>query len=94
MDIQHEQTETKGAFFIVHEGARAAEMTYSRAGDSMIIVDHTGVEPALSGTGAGLRMLRALVDWARENGIKVMATCPFARAQFQKHPELQDVYTG
>ncbi|MEO1175343.1 MAG: GNAT family N-acetyltransferase, partial [Myxococcota bacterium] len=93
-DIQHEQTDTKGAFFITHEGERAAEMTYSRAGETMIIVDHTGVTPALAGTGAGLKLLRAVVDWAREHKVKVMATCPFARAQFSKYPELQDVYAG
>lgn len=94
LEIQHETDDTRGAFFVPGENGRAALMTYSKAGDTMIIVDHTEVSDALRGRGAGLRLLEALVAWARENSIQVMATCPFAIATFKKHPELADVYVG
>jgi len=32
MKIQHEETETKGAFYILDDNTRIAELTYSKAG--------------------------------------------------------------
>jgi uncharacterized protein len=90
-NIQHEQKETKGAFFIEVDGGRAAEMTYSRAGDTLIIIDHTEVSEPLKGTGAGKALVEAAVKMAREKGIRIMPLCPFAAAMFRKMPEWGDV---
>jgi hypothetical protein len=49
MNIQHEQTDTKGAFFIEENGTRVAEMTYSKNGDYRIIIDHTEVSESQKG---------------------------------------------
>ena len=78
-------------FFIDRDGQRLATMTYSRANEALIIIDHTEVDPLLSGQGAGRSLLDAAVAWARETGTKVIATCPFAAAQFQKDPSIRDV---
>jgi predicted GNAT family acetyltransferase len=88
MDVQHEP----GVFFIEVDGARAGEMRYHRVGPTRIVIEHTEVGPALKGKGAGKILLEAAVAWARSENIRVSATCPFAKATFQKHPELQDVY--
>jgi len=45
----------------------------------------------LKGQGAGRQLLDALVQWARETRTKVMATCPFALAQFRKDASIRDV---
>jgi predicted GNAT family acetyltransferase len=37
-------------------------------------------------------MLDAVVRWARETDTKILATCPFASAQFAKDPSIRDVY--
>jgi predicted GNAT family acetyltransferase len=90
--VQHEESGSKGAFFI--EGAgneRIAQMTYSRTNESMIIVDHTEVHESLSGQGVGRMLLTALVDWARSSGTKVVPLCPYAKAQFDKNESLRDV---
>ena len=39
MDIKLEQTGSNGAFYIEENGVRLAEMTFSKAGDSRIIID-------------------------------------------------------
>jgi predicted GNAT family acetyltransferase len=41
MEIKHEENDRKGAFYIEKDGIRHAEMTYSKAGKSRIIIDHT-----------------------------------------------------
>lgn len=91
-DIQHEEAGAKGAFFLPGaNGARLAEMTYSRTSATLIIIDHTDVDPSLKGQGIGRQLLDALVAWARETGTKVMPLCPFANAQFAKDPAIRDV---
>jgi predicted GNAT family acetyltransferase len=81
----------KGAFVIEREGRRLAEMTYSMAGASKMIIDHTDVDDALRGTGAGRRLVEAAVGHARAGGIRILPLCPFARSVFDKTPAYADV---
>ncbi|MBA3920035.1 MAG: GNAT family N-acetyltransferase [Gemmatimonas sp.] len=89
--IHHDEDGHRGRFRIDRDGKHAAVMTYSRGRPDLIIIDHTEVNPAYGGQGLGQALLAELVRWARETGTKVMATCPFASAQFAKRPELADV---
>lgn len=89
--IAHEEKENRGAFFIEQGGQRLAEMTYSRANAGLVIIDHTEVDSLLAGKGVGRKLLDAAVSWARETNTRVIATCPFAKAQFDRDPSLRDV---
>ena len=80
----------KGAFGIERDGRRLATMTYSMAGD-IIIIDHTEVDAALKGTGAGKKLVAAAVAWARTEKRRIMPLCPFAKSVFDKTPEFADV---
>jgi predicted GNAT family acetyltransferase len=91
LDVRREEAEHRGAFYIERDGARVAEMTYSRANDHLVIIDHTDVHDSLRGQGAGRQLLDSLVGWARESHTKVMATCPYALSQFRKDPSIRDV---
>jgi uncharacterized protein len=91
MEIKFEQKATKGAFFIEENGQRLGEMTFSRAGDDLLIIDHTEVSDALKGKGAGKQLVAAAVDYARKNKIKILPLCPFAKSVFDKVKEYQDV---
>ena len=91
MDIKREQTANKGAFFVEENGKRLAEMTFSKAGDSRIIIDHTEVSDVLKGKGVGKQLVSAAVDYARKNNIKIIPLCPFAKSVFDKVKEFQDV---
>ncbi len=91
MEINHRKEENKGAFIATENGAKAGEMTYSKAGDTLIIIDHTEVDPAFGGQGVGKKMVLAAVDFARENNIKILPLCPFAKAAFDKDASIQDV---
>jgi len=91
MEIQIDQSESKGAAFIIKDGKRIAEMTYSVASSSLIIVDHTEVDESLKGTGTGKKLLMALVAKARNEDIKIIPLCPFAKSVFDKDATIQDV---
>lgn len=81
----------KGRYFIEAPGGITAEMTFSRASETLIIIDHTEVPDIFRGTGTGVRLVEALIADAREAGTKIIPLCPFAAAQFKRHPEWGDV---
>jgi predicted GNAT family acetyltransferase len=49
------------------------------------------VPEALGGLGVGLAMVTRAVEDARAAGIRILPLCPFAAAQFRKHPDWEDV---
>ncbi|MBI5975739.1 GNAT family N-acetyltransferase [Staphylococcus canis] len=69
-----------------------ALMSYVPVSDSIIIIDHTEVGPALQGQGVGKQLVKAAVDYARENNITIHATCPFAKSVLEKTSEYHDVF--
>lgn len=91
LPIAHIENEQRRGFFIEQDGKVVAEMTYSRVNDKLIIVDHTLVDDSLAGQGVARSLLDALVAWARSSSTKVLATCPYAIAQFNKDPSIADV---
>ncbi len=77
-DIHFEFDGKKGAFFIQHGGPRLGQMVF-KAGDHLIIIEHTDVSDRLRGTGAGKKLLAATVDYARKNNFKIVPVCPLLR---------------
>lgn len=88
--IRREEGPSKGRY-VVRLDSVEAEMTYSRAGERMIIIDHTEVPDALRGRGVGQALVRRGVEDARTEGRTIIPLCPFAKAQIARHPEWQDV---
>lgn len=91
MEVLHKTFDHKGAFVAQSDSKKAGEMTYSKAGETMFIIDHTEVEPEFSGQGVGKKLVLAAVDFARENHLKILPLCPFAKATFNKDTSIQDV---
>lgn len=88
--IERQDRASGGAYSIRIEG-HLAEMTFSRAGEHLIIIDHTDVPAALRGRGIGDRLVARAVSDARQGGVRIVALCPFAAAQFRRHADYQDV---
>lgn len=89
-EVEREDGASKGRYRLVIEGVEA-EMTYSRAGEGLIIIDHTEVPAALRGRRVGERLVRQAIEDARRDGVTIIPLCPFAKAQIDRHPEWQDV---
>ncbi|MHB2264020.1 DUF5996 family protein [Aliihoeflea sp. PC F10.4] len=88
--VEREDGPAKGRYVLVIDGVEA-EMTYSRAGQGLIIIDHTEVPSALRGRKVGERLVRQAVEDARRDGVSIMPLCPFAKAQIDRRLEWQDV---
>ncbi|MGZ6539658.1 MAG: GNAT family N-acetyltransferase, partial [Bacteroidia bacterium] len=64
---------------------------YRMSGPGKMIIDHTEVDERLAGKGIGKQLVAKAVAFARENNIKILPLCPFAKALFNKTPEYRDV---
>lgn len=95
MIIQHKQEGSKGSFYGEVNNAALAEMTYSMAGNNVMIIDHTEVSDALRGKNVGYQLVHTAVEFARTNHLKIFPLCPFAKSVFdKKKDEFGDVLKG
>lgn len=90
MTIENREDGSKGRYVLSENGAEAI-MSYSRASEHLIIIDHTEVPDAMRGTGAGARLSEYAVEAARKGGWKIIPLCPFFHSQVDRHPEWRDV---
>lgn len=92
IDITLDETASKGRYVARIAGVEElGELTFSRASDALVIVDHTGVPDGLRGRGVGAALAARVVADAREKGFEIMPLCPFFRAQAARHPDWSDV---
>ena len=85
--VQHEKNFHR---FAVHLGDATAELRYKEEGDTLYMV-HTEVPMEMEGKGIGGQLAKAGLNYARENGLKVVARCPFVASYLQRHPEYNDL---
>lgn len=91
MTLEQINEETKGYFLASDNGVEAGKMYYTWAGKDKFIIDHTEVFPAFNGKGVGKQLVMKAVDTARENNLKIIPLCPFAKSVFDKVNDIQDV---
>ena len=69
-----------------------AQITYIPAEDGKIIVDHTGVADELKGKKVGRKLVDKIVEYAREENLKIIPQCSFVKKVFEENPEYEDVW--
>lgn len=75
-----------GAFVLKDNQEKIGEMVVS-VNDKKLTVYHTEIDQEYEGKGLSRLLLNALVDYARQNEMKVLPLCVFVHGQFKKHPE-------
>lgn len=71
-----------------------AVITFKEVDNNEIDIDHTGVSDELGRQGLGKKLVNRVVEHARENNLKIIASCPFAKNVLEKDDHAQDVYLG
>ena len=84
----------RGAFELHLNDQIVAKMTFVYAGRTKFIIDHTEVNHEYNGNGYGKLLIQKAIAFAKEKDLKIMPLCPFAKAYFDKHPELSDVISS
>lgn len=85
--VQHSESAKR---FTARTPSGLAYMSYARPDDQTMDLQHTVVPEADRGRGVGTSLVGAAIKHARENGLRVIPTCPFVKAWLEKHPEHRD----
>lgn len=91
MEIKQVDQKERGFFIARIDGKDAGLMTYAHVESGVFLINHTEVNKVFSGQGVGKSMVMAAVQYARENELKIIPRCPFARSVFDRVPEISDV---
>lgn len=91
MEIIQENNEKDGFFKAIENGKEAGIITYLWSGRDKFIIEHTIVNEEFEGRGIGKKLVLEVVDFARQNHVKILPYCSFAKKVFEKTEEIQDV---
>jgi predicted GNAT family acetyltransferase len=69
-------------------GEDVAFLDYRRTPETFTIL-HTEVPPQLRGQQLGELLVRTALGISRDQGLRTVVICPFARAFLRRHPELR-----
>ncbi len=82
---------SKGYFYVSVDGKQEGKMTFVFAGNDKIIIDHTEVNSNFAGQSVGKKLVMKAAKYAKENNLKIIPLCPFAKSVFEKTKEIQDL---
>jgi predicted GNAT family acetyltransferase len=87
-DVRHDREMT--TFTIELDGAEAVLM-YRRVGEDTLDFIETFVPPQHRGRGVAASLAHTAFEYARENGYRVIPTCPYIGTYLKRHPEYRDL---
>lgn len=91
LNIQHKENDRRGLFYIEGDSGVISELTYSKRGDDILIIDHTETKIPEEGKGYASKLVKHTVVYARNNNLKIEPLCPFAEVQFDRNDSYNDV---
>jgi predicted GNAT family acetyltransferase len=59
--------------------------------ESVMTITHTGVPQVVGGRGIAAQLVSAALNFARQQGLRIVPACSYAAAYFRRHAELRDL---
>ena len=91
LEVEHREKQHE---FVADTPSGPAYVSYSRPDDATIEIRHTVVPDDEEGRGLASALVRAAIEYARRQRLRVVPTCSFARGWFERHPGERDVLKG
>lgn len=92
LEITTEDHGDKGAYYADVEGtAVPAELTWRLRSEGVRVANHTFTPPEARGKGIARKLVDALIADARDQGFKIVPTCPYVANLFDKNPDWADL---
>jgi len=82
-DIRHDPDARR---FLIEVDGHVGHVDYARTGETLAIT-HTIVPPEIGGRGIAAALVRAAVEHARAEGLKIDPQCSYADVWLQRHLE-------
>jgi predicted GNAT family acetyltransferase len=85
--IEHNQSAQR---WETHIGQHLAVAEYQRSGDTLHFT-HTGVPRELQGQGIASQLVKAALEYARQEHLTVVPHCSFVAVYIRRHPEYKEL---
>jgi predicted GNAT family acetyltransferase len=82
--------DSHGRRFTTSREGHEAFVEYEREGEDLVIT-HTVVPPEIGGRGIAGELVKAALQYARDEGLKVLPRCSYAEAYMRRHAEYNDL---
>lgn len=86
--IQHDK---RGQEFTISLNGDTAELSYARPSTDVIEFQHTYVPESFQGRGIGSKLIAHGLQFAREQNLKVVASCQAVESYLNKNPNEKDL---
>jgi predicted GNAT family acetyltransferase len=73
------------------EETNIARATWVDGGENIIVLNHTFVDPSLRGQALAGKLVKKVVEMAREENLKIVPTCSYAVVKLTRTDEYKDV---
>ncbi|HEY8575816.1 MAG TPA: GNAT family N-acetyltransferase [Devosia sp.] len=91
LTVVREESGNRGRYVIHLAPGFEAEMTFRKAENGTITIDHTGVPREYEGRGIAAKLVNKAIEDARAEGFKITPLCSYVVAQFRRHPDWSDL---
>lgn len=75
-------------------GEKIAHILFPKVEEGVFEVKSTFVDESLRGQGTADKLMREVVNLAKEENAKIIPTCSYAQKWFEKHPEENSLIAG
>lgn len=89
MTLMHDRSAHR--FRMPLEEGGEAYVEYAEREAGTLDLQHTVVPPESRGKGHGSEIVEQVLRYAREQGLRIIPSCPFVAAHLRKHPEHADL---
>ncbi|WP_238914984.1 GNAT family N-acetyltransferase [Escherichia coli] len=79
------------SLYAYEQGKQIAEIVFVPTGENLAIIEHTDVDESLKGQGIGKQLVAKVVEKMRREKRKIIPLCPFAKHEFDKTREYDDI---
>jgi hypothetical protein len=83
--VQHKSNE-----FLIGLGGKYAYVKY-HISDGTLYIDSTFVPEEHRGRGLAETLAKAVIEHARQNNLKIVPICSYAKLYFERHPEYRSL---
>jgi hypothetical protein len=81
-------------YFEDQDGTLLGEVTFPARESGIVEINHVYVNEILRGQGVASHLMEAVYHHLKNQGKRVIATCPYAISWFAGHPEKRDILIG
>lgn len=87
--INIEQTDE--SFDLYYDAEKAGFLEYNKKQQGILEITHTEVAEEFGGKGLGMELVKAAVEDAKKNNLKIVSLCPYAKKMIERTPEFKDL---